>query len=893
MADIFEKLIYQPVRTARVGGVPSIDYAANKEAIRSQATTADALTRIASFAFEYSKGKQEIMGTERGVSAPTQTLQSLAGKDRSSFSFEEEAAYTAASKALSIELGIKAKKAMGEIVLEATNRNADSATLQDALDSVIEGFGGSIDLLDPVAGKEFRLSLEDSRNSLYLNYSEKELQKAKQEQKHKTLIGSDQSLSEIEQIANQQWPDWDSTISRLITNYDGILEAGGLSPSERTAKVLEAKKFAHVSRIKGEYLRQKTLADKRDYLERFEKDIPKSTDTGISRGLLDNEAEAILGSLSQDYNFEVKKLNTEVTSIATDLKNDVSSIISAGGIISEDKISNLQLRIEKLEESGADQDSINKLKIELNGAKDNLDYLRQIKKFNIQELEIESSRLKKIWDAGGADKVIGFQLAQSRAELSSAKQELTAKKAKFQPSLDRIDQSLKQLQDILDNGETLSPDAFDFIETWEIGDLEADPDFIPGMLDKVKSRISAMKQFSNFVEDVKDDSLDDIEKKLIDIDKALESETGEKHGNFKGWKAASILKLRNDVKERQKAIKAGLDSDPLLFANDSGVIELDSNLTDILFAPATSDEQKIAIQVAVRKRMESAQAASNHYEYKTKYFTDTEANAISDILSDPDTPALVQGHFLGNIVQYFGTDAREVLRQVASKKEANQYMHIGGLIANGTPIDVSRKALVGKKISAGMVEKTLGEFEDQTSAKQQLLLNLNSEEAMVSVVDNIKRVGGYIYLASEKKVTGRLDAESYNDALQLAAGRQGSGTNTTGGIVEWNDRQTILPNNIYHYGGLELFFDSIKSAGDLDKYSVSWDEKKQEYTKQFYEPRAKINGELASLKQIKNAQLITVGDGLYKLRTEDGEIIWTDADAPFLLDLKLVGPQNQ
>jgi len=889
MADIFEKLIYQPVRTARVGGVPSIDYAANKEAIRSQATTADALTRIASFAFESAKGKQEIMGTERGVSAPTQTLQSLAGKDRSSFSFEEEAAYTAASKALSIELGIKAKKAMGEIVLEATNRGADSATLQDALDSVIEGYGGSIDLLDPVAGKEFRLSLEDSRNSLYLNYSEKELQKAKQEQKHKTLIAADESLSEIQSLAHDSYQDWDSTISRLITNYDGILEAGGLSPSERTAKVLEAKKFAHVSRIEGEYSRQKTLADKRDYLEAFKKDIPRSTDKGISRGLLDNEAQVVLRSLSQEYNLEVKALNAQVDSVQIKMRDELTNIVNSGGVVSKEKIADIKLSIDELEEAGVDIEAINKLKINLQSTEDNLDYLRKIKKYNIVELEDEINSLTKQWNAN-ANPIIGFKLKQVGAEFNMKAAELQKKKAKLKPQIDKIQNTINQVQEIIDNNETVDPN---FLETIDISMmyLMEDPDYIPGALDEVKTNLAELRSFIEFRNDIKDDSSTQIEAKLIEVEKRLEASTGVRSGYYNLKETTKLLKLQKDLEKRASAVRAGIKNDPLLFANDSGLITLEPTLTDKLFGEVSSDDQILEIKTSVGKRVNSAQKSANHYGHTVKYLTNNEVDTISQVLSSPDTSSLIQGHILGNIAKYFGENSREVFRQISEKKDANTFMYIGGMIANGSSQDVTMKALVGRKISEGMKDTVLGEFEDKAALRQKILSNLNLEDSMVGVVDNIKKVGGYIYLASEKSSTTTIDSELYEDALQLAAGRRGSGTQTAGGIVEWNGRQVILPSNIYHQDGLDLFFNSIKKIQDLEKYSVSWDKEKGMYTRQGHLPIGVLNGEVVSLNEINNAQLITVQDGLYKLRTKDGTL-FTEAGVPFLLDLKLVGTQK-
>jgi len=894
MSEIFEKLLYQPVRTARVGGVPSIDFAANKEAIRSQSATANAMSRIASFAFESAKQSQQISGAERGVADAQGTLESLSGRDRTSFSFEEQAAFEAASKTLSVELGIKAKRAMGEVILKATNENYNPEELATSLDAVVEGFAQSVDLLDPISGQEFRLGLEDSRNAQYLNYSEKYLTNERQETRARTILNADTLLRDIEMMAEQGTVNWDEKMDQAITQYMDYLSTGLLSPSEVAIKGVQARKLAHVARINGEFGRLKTISEKREYLDSLQNDIitvdgkkdsKKVSEKGIARGLYNSEAKTVLISLSQEFNFQLTGLNDKAKSVAIDMKNNVTSIVNSGGVVSQDKLTDIETKIQELEEQGAPLEVINELKVNLQSSKEDLDYVKSLKKLNITQLGEEIDQLGEQWQSD-ANGVIAFKLKQARSQFEIRRQELLAQQAEIKPFIESIEEQLDAIQKLSDAGEPIQDFLFENIES-DLSRIQGMEGYVPGSLDDVIKQYADVRNFANFSMSIKDYSASDLEDTLITIQSALEDPNQNPNaGTLSSFEATQLLQKQATVKKRLDAVKSGIKKDPMLWANDSGLVDLETNLVEKIFQPLKSPEDRNALKAAIDKRIEQANRVRDHHDIPTaQIFTEVEAASIADMLNSPDIPIETKGAMLNALGTSFGKHTRNVIRQVASKETATQYMHIAGILANGADPLVVQQALIGEiKYKAG--EMPTNEAESFINQANRIFGSLGIQPGTVNTMVNIRNVANYIYLGE-----GNIgyDEKKYEEAIQKAAGRIGVNDNATGGIVEYNGKPVIIPNNISHENGLENIFDSLESINDLIKYAVKIDRDGQ-ISKNYDAPQGIVDGEPLTLKQVKDAQLITVGDGLYRLMDSEGRTFFGDDLLPYVIDLKTLGP---
>ncbi len=74
MSDLFERLSNRPVNIARPGGVPSIDFAAGREAARTSEAMARAFDRLSSFAFKKTNEANQLKASEAAAADPSGTL---------------------------------------------------------------------------------------------------------------------------------------------------------------------------------------------------------------------------------------------------------------------------------------------------------------------------------------------------------------------------------------------------------------------------------------------------------------------------------------------------------------------------------------------------------------------------------------------------------------------------------------------------------------------------------------------------------------------------------------------------------------------------------------------------------------------------------------------------
>ena len=886
MSEIFEKLLYQPVRPTKTGGIPSIDFAGNKELIRAQTGTAAALQQISSFAFESASQAKQIQGTERGMLDAQATLESFQGRDKSSFNIEERAAYNAARETMSLKMEVLARQTMGTVLFNAQNDDIDPSDLNMNLSAVVEGFSESLGLFDPVAAESFKINMENAKNGFFLDYSEKYQKKENAKRKAEVIQGDRDFRRNIEDLSKGSYVDWDSFMGAEIDRYAAYLEAGNFSAEEVARKVNAITVTANAERLRGDYRSRGTLAEKKEFLESLEDNISKtdgSKGKGLSRGLLTSEAEAVLNSLVQEYNFDSKTMTAKANAIGVSMREEIASVVQSGGVVSDEKFTAIEQRINDLEEEGLDLELINALRKDFLNLEENTNYLKQIKKYNIEELNNEIQSLQEMFDEQ-ATPVVKFRLTQAEKEFKKRASELKSIKAEFQPMVDDIEKQMSTIQEIIDGGETIDTTYFETLDI-AIDTLEEDPDFPPGMLNDVKENLAELKFYTNFAADIKDDNLSEIEAKLTSVQTAVEG-ISDPDFDYNLPEGARLIKLQNDLQARAKAIKSGVNSDPLLWSNNSGVVELEANLVDQLFSP-TEDQTDESLGASITRRKDAALATAEHYGNPIKYFTQNEADSMAQILNDPDTPIEVQGAFLQRISKTFGTDSREVFKQIANNKTAGELMHIGGLINLGSSPDVIQRALVGRKIAQGMEDQAYDEYQQQVEKRVELLSGLNLEPSMVSAVNNIKKVAGFIYLGTDRNFK-KFDRDVYADAIQSAAGRVGD----NGGIVEYNDRQVIIPNNILNDGGLKAIFDNMKTVDDIVPYAVYQPNQDGKYDKYNGKPVGAENGLDVSIDVLKSAQLITVGDGIYRLRLDSGLEIYSQDGQPYLIDLKTLGPDS-
>ena len=488
--------------------------------------------------------------------------------------------------------------------------------------------------------------------------------------------------------------------------------------------------------------------------------------------------------------------------------------------------------------------------------------------------------------ASDANGVIAFKLKQARSQFEIRRQELLAQQAEIKPFIESIEEQLDAIQKLSDAGEPIQDFLFENIES-DLSKIQGMEGYVPGSLDDVIEQYADVRNFANFSMSIKDYSASDLEDTLITIQSALEDPNQNPNaGTLSSFEATQLLQKQATVKKRLDAVKSGIKKDPMLWANDSGLVDLETNLVEKIFQPLKSPEDRNALKAAIDKRIEQANRVRDHHDIPTaQIFTEVEAASIADMLNSPDIPIETKGAMLNALGTSFGKHTRNVIRQVAEKENAAPYMHIAGMLANGADQSITQQALVG------MIKFKAEGLPDDISAElvrdaNDMFGDLGIQPSTVNAIINIQEVAKYIYLGAGNK---EYDSKVYESALQKAAGKIGDGINATGGVVVYNGKPTIIPNNILHDGGLKEIFDNLQTVDDLTKYAVEIDQQGKK-SKYYGNAIGQVNMEPLRLDQIKDAELITVGDGLYKLRNKNGETIFTENGRPYVIDLKTLGP---
>lgn len=457
MADLFDRLTSQPVQTTAPSGVPSIDFAAGREAVRTQETFTNAMNRISDFAFKDAQRTAQIRGGMAGAEDPRGTLLDLKDRDPATMNIPEAAAYEAAVKGLSTQIQVEAKSVMGREYLESVKLGETPDQLADRLDAVTVGYSDVVGMLSPEAAQNVTLRLDDQRNAHYLNFSEDYLKK---ERVKARAVGASQ-LEEmnfaIEDMARSTLGDIDKYIDESANNIYEMLIGQEYSEEEAANEVLKAKRRAHTARLNGAYDRLETIEEKMQFAD----DLADSIDDegGPARGLPDATAEALANKFRISATREQSALNGEISNLGQDIQTNVLNIVSSAGIPSQQTIKDINSRVAALEEAGADKGRIAELKEAVTMAEENIDYLRNVKDFNLDQLQAEHDRLESAIveeEMATPSDMMRFKIIKSK--LSSAVSEANAQNTAWGKSATAIGQKIDDVQKVIDDFRPIDAD---------------------------------------------------------------------------------------------------------------------------------------------------------------------------------------------------------------------------------------------------------------------------------------------------------------------------------------------------------------------------------------------------------------------------------------------------
>lgn len=863
MSEFFERLASQPIRSVGPGNVPRIDFAAGREAARTSQTIQNAMNRISSFAFDQAKQNQITEGQQQGAANPRRALAELEDKDPSDFNFRDQAAFGTAVKALTAEVEVEAKKAMGLEILESQKLGETPEQLAERLDMVTLGYADALALMDPASAKSLSLNLENYRNSQYLNFSEDHLKKQKQTARAEGAIKLDMMNESLENLARSQMAGVDELIEQSLDSMDDYLAGQGYSPEEIARERIASKKKAVIARSRGEFDRLTSVEDKLKYAEDFEASIGK--DGGLARGMSDATAQALAKQFSTMAKADKTALNSEIAVLSADISLDVSNVVTAGGVPGDGVVKKLRARVNALEEQGGDKEKIATLKDRLARAEGNIEYFKGIQGYNIEQLSAEKTRLEGVKDtAATPDDILRLKVVKSR--LSPMLAEARAQNATWKTAATAVGKGVDALEKVVKRFDPIRDEDLEAV-TNNINDME-EAGAPPEMIEALRQDVARLKGMSEFFNDIADDSSMTLEDKIAALGQKAQE----------GGLSTDESEILDAMDKRLTAMRTALKSDPMSWANGAGVVSLEVNVVETILAGSDQD----AIEASVAMRVNHANKVAGHYQIPRKILTQSEATSLATALEE--APIEAQAGLLKRVVDGFGVNALDVLSQIS--KDAPELAHIGGLMASGASDDIINAAMLGKVIKAGKEDRALGEMTDQRDMRMVMLEGLGQTEGMVKTVDRLKSVADLIYLGRGGSTGATFDRKLYEQALQEAAGQRMVGGEAFGGITEYNRRNIILPSNIRNDDGVDDVFDNMSSVDDLVSLAVTQDDNGN-LVNYDQAPIGVANQAAVPLSVIKKANLISVGDGVYKLAYE-GNVLFAPNNQPYLIDLKKV-----
>lgn len=863
MSELFERLANSPVRTTGPGNLPKIDFAAGREAARTSQAFANAMDRISGFAAGQAKRNQTLEGQQQGAENPRRALAELEDKDPSDFSYRDSAAFGTAVKALTAEVEVEAKKSMGLEMLESTQLGETPEQLAERLDMVTLGYSDALALMDPGSARALSLNLENYRNSQYLNFSEDHIKKQRQIARAEGAIQLDTMNENLENLARSQISGVDALIDQELETMGTYLEAQGFGPEEIAREKIASKKKAVIARSRGAFDRLTSVDEKLKFADDFEKSIGKTG--GLSRGMSDSTAQALANQFSTMANADKAALNSEIAVLKADINLDVSSVVTSGGVPGDGVVKKLRSRLAGLEEQGGDKDKIASLKEQLASAEGNIEYFKGVQGYNIQQLVQEKTRLEGVRDtAATPDDMLRLRVVKSR--LAPMVAEANAQNATWKSAATAVSKSVDALEKVVER--------FDPIRDQDISSVSASIDAMeeagapPEMIALLKQDVARLKGMSDFFNDIADDSSMLLEDKIAAV-----SQRAQEDGL-----STDESEVLDAMDKRLTAMRTALKSDPMSWANSAGVVGLEVDVVETVLAGSDQD----AIDASVAARVNHANKVAGHYGIARKILTQSEASSLATALNE--APIEAQAGLLKRVVEGFGSNALTVLEQV--HKDAPELAHIGGLMASGATDDIINAAMLGKVIKAGKEDRALGEMTDQRDMRVTIMQGLAQTEGMVKTMDRLKSVADLIYLGRGGSTDSTFNRDLYEQALQEAAGQRMIGGEAYGGFTEYNGRNIIVPENIRSADGVEDVFDNMNTMDDLIALAVTQDGQGN-LVNYDQAPSGVVNSVALPLTLIKRSNLISVGDGLYKLAYE-GNVSFAPNGQPYLIDLKKV-----
>ena len=326
----------QLITNANIAAPSNIDFAATRESIRGANQTKEAAARVTNFALRKYDESMQFTGAQAGAEAPQETLKSMRGS--TPVTTFDQAAYAAAVQVGSVQIEAEARETFSKLHLDAKKNKTPPDVLQSQIQSVIDGYGSSLNDLAPLAAEKLQARLSGLGRGIFLDRSDDYLK-----EQQKILDGKAVSLfdSYVEQAArlgsgNSATKEKDHT--KLREDLTENLKLFGTDPVKIQRSLIQLSDSFYKSRVFNNMERAQEKGTLPQYLKKFKADARKGA--GLAKGLTTNQIQSHIRSVNVRINNEGVLQRRAAASLKKEL-TAAENILEKGGNVSDSDLEQL------------------------------------------------------------------------------------------------------------------------------------------------------------------------------------------------------------------------------------------------------------------------------------------------------------------------------------------------------------------------------------------------------------------------------------------------------------------------------------------------------------------------------------------------------------------------
>ena len=768
---------YRPLGVS-IASIPAIDFAGAKMEARGWSQTATALDKMSSFAFGLAGKQAAKAGAEAAAADPKAALQ--ASKDELFPTIYGQASETAATRILKSQVEVEARQAMGLAAFEAEQDKLTPEQAAAKFSSVAEGFGSTIDMLDPVVGAELRQDLSLIGNASYLKHTEGFVKRQKEFAKAKAYEGATEFSRNTEDVARtyaRVAPElFDEQIETESEKFREYLLNNGYTPLEASKQVVALQERSHMARVRGAFEQQETRQERKAFFDAFVSDVESGG--GLSRGLDDNTLKSLTGELSSVVKADGDALKDFYTELKSFVADNITGMTDKGRTPEQGLIADVRERALKLQSEGVD---VSKMLSDLDEAHRHAAFFRSLNGKSVEELTSMRNQIQlTLIEGTNQSELIGIKGIENQINALADKETEIAKQ--FKPTIQAVKKELNNLGKTLDDYNPLPAGGLSNIsKAIDVLEQADRPE-----TDELKNGLIQLRARAELFEKVRQLNPQNLEAAK------MQYATMAKRDGISPFENDTIKFLDKRLQDQRD----GLKKDSVAWAQSTGQVAPDSifSLTSATLPPSERQD-------GYRKRVESVITFARANNTAPIMLTATEAEGYADQMKRLTTDQKLG--MIADLQSGFGRHAQSVFTQIAPYNP--ETMHIASALNNGMEARIGREAFQGLELIAQKVVPTIPD----ASATQKSINN----KMLPALVGAPKFKAGVLRTAEALYAARIVDfAEPtlenletvYTEALQDAAGRVQKSDGVYGGLIELNGERLVIPSTVPQGGSFDM-----------------------------------------------------------------------------------------